>query len=180
MSNSKTSTEDRALVLLGQGLAPEMVASAIGVTPSAISQLLSQEEFSIKVAELRYTALASHTSRDAKYDAMEDKLLQRLESTLGMLFDPMKIAKLLQVINGAKRRGITAPENITPPSTVVQLNMPTQIFAQFVTNVNNQVIRAGEQELITVQSGNMTKLLDASNLTKLKDQNVQVAIPTSG
>ena len=155
-------TEERALKLLGDGFAPEQVASAIGVSPSRISQLLSDDSFSQSVAELRYKTLAAHTERDSAYDSLEDQLLQKLKGTLSMLFDPMKIAKLLQIINAAKRRGSQHQELLTAAQTVVQLNMPTQIYQQFVTNVNNQVIKAGAQELITVQSGQMAALLAAS------------------
>lgn len=190
-----SSTESRALKLLGDGFAPEQVASAIGVSPSRISQLLSDENFSQEVANLRYQNLAAHTDRDSRYDKLEDKLLQKLEASLSMLFDPMKIAKLLQVINGAKRRGVSSQEQIQTAQTVVQLNMPTQIFQKFVTNVNNQVIQAGSQELITVQSGKMAELLAASrapalnllsdimsphqNSSQTGDQNVQNAISTT-
>ena len=83
-----------------------------------------------------------------------------------MLFDPMKIAKLLQIVNAAKRRGQSSQEQISAAQTVVQLNMPTQIYQQFVTNINNQVIKAGAQELITVQSGQMAGLLAASQFLK--------------
>jgi len=76
-----------------------------------------------------------------------------------MIFDPMKLAKILSVLNSAKRRGAAAPEHLTTQQTVVQLNMPTQVIQQFITNSANQVIKAGAQELITVQSGNMSKLL---------------------
>lgn len=157
-----SSTESRALKLLGDGFLPSQVAAAIGVSESRISQLLSDESFSQQVAALRYKSLAAHTDRDSKYDSLEDALLKKLEGSLSMLFDPMKIAKLLQVINSAKRRGVSAPEQIQTAQTVVQLNMPTQIFQKFVTNVNNQVIQAGSQELITVQSGKMNELLSTS------------------
>jgi len=155
-------TEERALKLLGDGFAPEQVASAIGVSPSRISQLLSDESFSQQVAELRYKTLAAHTERDSAYDSIEDQLLIKLKSSLSMLFDPMKIVKILQVINAAKRRGQSSQEQISAAQTVVQLNMPTQIYQQFVTNINNQVIKAGSQDLITVQSSQMAGLLAAS------------------
>lgn len=157
-------TEERALKLLGDGFAAEQVASAIGVSPSRISQLLNDESFSQQVAELRYKTLAAHTERDSAYDSLEDQLLQKLKGSLSMLFDPMKIAKLLQIINAAKRRGSTEQSQISAAQTVVQLNMPTQIYQQFVTNINNQVIKAGAQELITVQSGKMAELLAASQI----------------
>lgn len=175
---SRSSTEIRALKLLGDGLAPDVVASALGVSPSRISQLLSDEQFSMEVAELRYKNLAAHTERDAKYDSLEDQLIDRLKGSLGMLFDPMKIVKILQVINSAKRRGASTPEHLTAKEAVVQLNMPTQIFQQFVTNVNNQVIKAGTQELITVQSSQMTKLLEQAKALK-GTQDVQESLPAS-
>lgn len=160
-----TATESRALTLLGQGFAPEMVATAVGVTSARISQLLSQDEFAQQVAELRYKQLASHTERDSKYDTLEDQILDRLRTSLSMVFDPMKLAKLLSVVNSAKRRGAAAPEHLTTQQTVVQLTIPTQILQQFTTNISNQVVKAGQQDLITVQSANMTALL-----TKMQPQ----------
>jgi hypothetical protein len=162
MSQNLSAVETKALTLLGQGFAPAMVASAIGCSESRISQLLSQDEFAESVAAARFKNLSAQTDRDARYDSLEDQLLARLEKSLGMLFDPMKIAKLLSMINVAKRRGAVAPEQIASPSSIVNLNMPTQIFQQFVTNVNNQVIKAGEQELITMQSGRMQSLLESA------------------
>lgn len=160
-----TATESKVLTLLGQGFAPEMVATAVGVTPARISQLLSQDEFAQQVAELRYKQLAAHTERDSKYDTLEDQILERLKQSLSMVFDPMKLAKLLSVVNSAKRRGAAAPEHLTTQQTVVQLNIPTAILQQFTTNINNQVVKAGQQDLITVQSANMTALL-----TKMQPQ----------
>ena len=159
-----TSTEDRALSLLGQGLPAEMVASAVGVSASRISQLISDPEFAAKVAELRYLALSKHNERDAKYDALEDSLVDRMSNLLPMMFKPHEVLKAIQVINSAKRRGSSAPEAITAQQTVVQLVMPTQILAQYTQqnltlNINNQVTKAGNQDLVTIQSGMMDKLV---------------------
>lgn len=159
MTTSRTSTESRALTLLGQGLGPEVVASAVGVSVSRISQLLSDAEFAHDVAELRFQNLSKHSERDNKYDMLEDELLKKMEDLLPMMMRPLEVLKAISVINAAKRRGSSAPESITNQQTVVQLVMPTQIFQQFTTNINNQVIKAGQQDLVTVQSSNMTKLL---------------------
>lgn len=182
-----TATESKALALLGQGFAPEMVATAVGVSASRISQLLSQDEFAQQVAELRYKQLAAHTERDSKYDSLEDQLVDRLKQSLSMVFDPMKLGKLLATINGLKRRGAAAPEHLTTQQTVVQLNIPTQILQQFQVNMSNQVVKAGQQDLITVQSANMTKLLEqispqllTNTSTDTKDPaHVQTSIPTA-
>ena len=162
MSTTTSTTESRALSLLSQGLGPEVVAAAVGVSTSWISQLLSTPEFAAQVAEGRYENLAKHNTRDNAYDSMEDELLKKLKDCLPFMMRPMEVLKAIQVINAAKRRGVSAPESITSQQTVVQLIMPTQILQSFTTNVNNQVIKAGQQDLVTVQSASMDKLLSAS------------------
>jgi hypothetical protein len=159
---SPTSTESRALSLLGQGIGPEMVASAVGVSVSRISQLLSDSGFSAKVAELRYENLAKHNIRDSAYDALEDSLVEKMKDCIAYMVRPIEILKAIQIINAAKRRGSSAPEALLAQKEVVSLVMPVQIIQQFTTNINNQVIQAGKQELITVQSGNMNTLLEKS------------------
>jgi len=156
-----TSTEERALALLGQGFSAEVVASAVGVSPSRISQLLSQPEFASKVSELRYNNLAEHSVRDSKYDKLEDKLLEKLDQSMLFMSRPTEIARVLQTINSAKRRGSSAPEALTEQKEVVKLVMPVSITQKFTLNVNGQVIQAGAQELVTAQSGSMKKLLDS-------------------
>jgi type I site-specific restriction endonuclease len=165
-TTTTTTTETRAISLLGQGLGPEVVAAAIGVSTGRISQLLSDPAFSAQVAELRYENLAKHNTRDSAYDSMEDTLLEKLKDCLPFMMRPMEILKSIQVINQAKRRGASAPESIISQQTVVQLLMPTQILQQFTTNINNQVIKTGDQDLVTVQSASMNSLLDKLKLTR--------------
>ena len=152
-TSKHNSTEDRALHLLGSGIAPETVAAACGVSVSRISQLLSDPEFTSKVAELRFQALDKHNQTDAKYDALEDKLLDSLKDCLPLIqMEPLKLLKAIQVINAAKRRGISSPDQITQQSQVVQLIMPNVLVQKFTTNINNQVIQAGDQTLQTIPS----------------------------
>lgn len=165
-SRNWTATESRAIELLGQGLSAEVVAAAVGVTPGRISQLLSEQSFSDTVSELRYKNLSEQTSKDKKYDALESSLLNKMEESLPMMFKPMEILKAIQVINAAKRRGSIAPESLQQKSETVNLIMPTQILQHFTTNINNQVIKAGDQDLVTVQSGNMNKMLEDSKSRK--------------
>lgn len=164
MPSTTTSTEERALALLGQGLGAEVVASAVGVSPSRISQLISDPEFAAKVAELRFSNLVKHNARDEKYDKLEDKLLEKMENLIPFMMKPFEVLKAISVINGAKRRGISTPEQITGQQTVIPLTLPTAILQNFSAkniqvNIHNQVIKAGEQELVTVQSARMDTLL---------------------
>jgi hypothetical protein len=170
MTNAISSTEDRALQLLGQGIGPEMVASALGVTVSRISQLVSDPEFAARIAELRFKNLSKHNERDNRYDTLEEKLLEKLEDLLPLMMRPMEIVKTIATINGAKRRGSSVPEHITNQQTVIPLVLPIQIiqqFQNFQVNQVGQVIKAGNQDLTTVQSGSMNKLLESRKSKEL-------------
>lgn len=182
MTQAFTAAESKALDLLGRNFPPEVVANTVGLSASRISQLLSQEEFAKEVVERKYRALAAQTSRDTKADELEDLLLEKLKNSLSMVFDPMKIARLYQVVNAAKRRGIDSSEQMSGmnKSTVVQLNIPTQVFQQFTTNIHNQVIQAGSQQLLTIQSSKLASLLPSSPENQIIEaQNVQKSSPES-
>ena len=152
-----TGVQARALELLGDGLQSSIVAQTLGVSESYISQLLADEQFLKGVVEKRYEHLVKHNKRDAEYDGIEDQLLERLKATLPMLFDPLKITRVLQVINAAKRRGQSTPDSITQQNVIVNLTLPTAIIDRFsvTKDANNQIIEAGEQKLVTIQSGTL-------------------------
>jgi predicted transcriptional regulator len=172
-------TEKRALDLLGKGISPTHVAAAIGITDSAISQLLSRTEFAESVAELRYKNLLTHSERDERADTLEDKLLKKLEDLVPYLMRPLEVARIYQIVNSAKRRGQSTPESITAQQEIVQLIMPISITNKFTVNAANQVIQAGHQPLITVQSGSMQRLLtqhkESQNVQLLPDGNAQAS-----
>lgn len=170
-----TATEERALQLLGSGIGPEIVASALGVSVSRISQLLSTPEFAAEVAELRFTNLQKHNELDSKYDTMEQQLVDRLHDLLPLMMKPMEILKSIQIINGAKRRGQSAPDSITHQNQVVNLVMPTQIITQYAVQVNvaNQVVKTGDHDLLTIQSGTLLKTLEAHRKGKENDNRIE-------
>lgn len=151
----------KILDMLGSGFTPAVVASAIGVSESYISQLLSEEEFSSQVTAKRFTTLQASTTRDRNYDKIEDALIKKMEDLLPMMYKPMEVLRAITIINSAKRRGADAPDSTTVHNTIVQLTLPTVITSRFVTNVHNQVIEAGEQELITIETKNLTSRLEA-------------------
>lgn len=155
-----TSVEDRALVLLGAGIGPEAVANALGVTPARISQLLSEQTFSDAVSNLRYENLQKHNNRDATYDSIEDELLVELKNKLSFLMKPADILRAISIINNAKRRGQSSPDQVVNQQKVVNLVLPTVITEKFTVNIDNQVTRAGEQELHTLPASALLKTVE--------------------
>ena len=156
-----TAVEQRALELLGSGVGSEAVAAAVGVTPGYISQLLSNEDFAAAVSSRRCESLAANNERDGRYDSIEDKLLVKLEKSLPLMIRPMEITKALHAVNSCKRRGQASTDTTPNKQVIVQLVVPTQIAQKFTTNVNNQVVKAGDQELLTISSAVLLKQTEA-------------------
>src|SRR3990172_10475512 len=99
-----SSTDERILALLGQGIEPRIAAPAVGVSEIYISQKISDPLFASRVAELRYETLAKHSVRDNAYDELEDQLIDRMKNCLPMMYKPMEVLAAIRVINQAKRR----------------------------------------------------------------------------
>lgn len=165
MSNhslTATTTESQALELLGSGCNASQVAAALGVSESLISQFLSREDFSVAVAERRFKSLLKHNKRDDELDSLEDKLIEKLKNIIPYMHKPGEIIHAFTRINAAKRRGSSAPEAVSAQQTVISLNLPIQILAQITVNAQNQVIKAGQQELLTIQSGRLPQLTSSA------------------
>jgi transcriptional regulator with XRE-family HTH domain len=175
-------TQLKILELLGSGLSPEIVATAAGVSPSYVSQLLSEEQFATEVTALRFKNLQAATARDHTYDSIEDRLLEKMANCLEYMYKPHEILKAITVINGAKRRGAAAPEQMTINNTVISLSMPAPIINRFTRNTNNQVIEAAvevdssapsatqnqvpkieKQSLVTMPSARLLKLANGQS-----------------
>jgi|SRR6185312_16415602 len=160
-----SSLEERALNLLSSGIPAIQVADILGVDSSRISQLISEEEFSAKLVAAKYEVQQKHNLMDGKLDNLEDAVLERLTDTIGSVYKPLELVRILQVVNSAKRRGSQSmPEVGNERRDVINLTMPVQIINKFTVNAQNQVMRAGKQDLITIQSTSLKNLADdASN-----------------
>jgi hypothetical protein len=158
-----TTIEDKALELLGNGVNAEQVAITLGVTAGRISQLLSVPEFSDKVTDIRFSTLQKHNTRDDSYDRVEDKLLHKLEQSIPLMFKPSEVLNALKIVNGATRRGATNTQQTVTNQTIVNLNLPNIVVEKFATNINNQVTRAGDQELLTIPSNTLLEQTNESN-----------------
>lgn len=163
---------EKAINLLGMGIPGVQVAAALGVSESLVSQLATTEENAARIAELKVKNLSSNTLRDSKLDALEDKLIEKLENSLSMVYKPGDILRMFQVINTAKRRGINSHEIPSQPTNVVKITIPTVIQQKIVTNIHNQVVQAGSQELVTMQSKTLMDRYER------EQDNVQTAEPT--
>jgi len=152
--------KDRICKLLGQGIEGHRVAAAVGCDPSYISQLLADDNFKAKVQDYKLANLTEATERDKRYDKLEDKLLSKIEqdidnNPLAFKTTTEKVRNLV-AINSLKRRGANSDNNVhTVSNTVVNLMLPTQLLQRYVKDINNQIVQAGDKNLLTMQSSNM-------------------------
>lgn len=148
---------NQVITYLKNGITPIEISRALGITPGAVTQLMQSPQVSTEIAKMQAEQQARSSAIDAKYDAIEEKLLTQLEKTVPLLMRPGEIANVLTRINAAKRRGVAhqAPQG---PAQVLQLNIPIALQNKFVVNAANQVVQAGEQTLVTMQSSNIPGL----------------------
>lgn len=164
------STSERIKVLLGAGVPIDKVAEACGVAESTVSGYMMDPEFKSAVQDLRYQNLQEQNDIDSNYRGMESDLQKKLKEIIPYMMNPGQILAAMRIVNGTVRRGVQAPVQPEAGSKeVVVLNIPTRIQQVFITNVNNQVIKAGDQELLTVQSHRMKELLDNHNQRRLEN-----------
>lgn len=172
---------DHIKQLLGNGLSNEVVANAVGVTPSYISQLMGQEDFASEVIAKRSAVLASHSARDRTWDSAEDKLLETLHQQLdaGGFYKPMDILRAVAVVNAAKRRGNPTPEHLTLTQNVVTLNLPVQVVHTFTKSAAGEVVEVDGQTLVPMTAATLMSQLAAKNPGSASYEQVRRYIPSS-
>lgn len=153
--------QNHIIELLGTGLDQNTVARAVGCDPAYITQLMAQEDFAAKVIVLRTKNLTANTERDKKIDTIEDTLLEKLKDLIesNQIYKPRDILAAWTVVNKAIRRGVPATEAITMQQTVVSLQIPTTVIANFVTNPNGEVVEAQGKTLVTMSSSSLLQKL---------------------
>lgn len=152
---------DKVKQLLAVPLPNRVVADAVGCDESRISQLMADENFAAEVQRMRSENLAVFVERDKKYDTLEDQLLDKLETLLPMLVNPMAVVNALKTINSAKRRAVPAElAGASAKHEHVHLHLPTIIQNTFVVNNQNQVVQVGDKVVATMPASAVVRKLD--------------------
>ena len=151
---------EKILKLLGTGLSTEVVATAVGCDPSYISQLMADESFRQRVIELRLLSLTGATSRDQKYDALEDQLLDKLNEVVNYISKPREVISALVALNKAERRGAKPQEQTVVNNRIVNLMLPPKVALRFITNSNQQIVAVNGESMVTMPSDKLPNLLE--------------------
>lgn len=137
--------------MLSKNISQVEVARIVGCTASAVSQVATK--YASQIQNSCALATASGDVMEDAMDRIESQLLEKIERTLPLETDLMKITRMFQVVNGAKRRskgeGLNGGNFTIDNRKVVQLNLPAHMMkqVQYTTNEQNQVVEINGRNL---------------------------------
>jgi len=166
--------QERAITLLGAGMGPTDVGTALGCDPSFISQLLMDDAVRAKVLALRIQNLQAQTQRDRQIDGIEDDLIVKLKENVQWITKPRDILAAFQILNSAKRRGAITAGAINITQNVVSINMPPAARQHFfpTLNAHGEVVQVGDQ--VTVTKGLQQLMRERLQERKLTAEDAQI------
>lgn len=157
--------KQKILSLLGSGIDAGQVASAVGVTPSYISQLLADPDFALLVAEKRTLELTQAKSIDEKWDNFEERLLEKLNDLIPFFSSPRHILDALKLANMAKRKTAlnTSQSSGSMNKTYVTINVPRIIIQQYKIDMAGGMVEVAGRSLQPMSSNLLLQTLKARN-----------------
>lgn len=154
------------LSALRSGFSTSQIAESLGVTASAVDQVINAYDLrEIAAKNSRFESI------DNQINSLEEKVLGRIEKALPSVCDPMKLTRMLQVLNGAKRRSLA--EGRTLPNEgarLIQLRLPERVHLSVSFNERNEVIDINGRELVTAAPDKVLK--EADNATANQRQSI--------
>lgn len=167
---SLNGTQEKILDLLGAGVPQVQVATAVGVDESYVSQLMAEDWFRGAVQERRAAHAVESIEHDEKIDSIERRAWERIDKLLPLETNLMKLLKVAQVANAAKRKSEVAVAS-TQPATIVNIALPQSALVQFKMTSDKQVIEIEGRSMNTMPSHVVqSKLREKKAASLLVDQ----------
>jgi transcriptional regulator with XRE-family HTH domain len=178
MSQSSKS-RDLAIQYLAQNLAPSQVAGVLGVTESAISQLMADEDFMKEVNAAKEAASAEDLKFDERLDEAESRVLENIERRIGMA-NMQQSLQAFRVLNGARRRKDARTHFGAAGSGVtVNIMLPTSMVPKYIMNSQSEIVEVEGKTMASATPNRVTELLAEQKAAALPaPEGVTQAIPT--
>lgn len=160
--------KEEIVELLSSGIPASAVASALGVSPSLVSQVLDEEGIAQEVATQRAAKFHQFAEHDKRLHAVEAKALQKLERVLDFSTKPGEVAKIFSILNSARR--VTTDQGIPQqnPTTTVVISLPESARVDFTLTTEKQVIEIEGRSMAPLPAKNVTQLLQTRRLLDTK------------
>jgi hypothetical protein len=179
---------DKIIDLLSQGLPQGVVAKACGVDDSYVSQLMADEDIRTQVITAKTKKVEDGVKVDNRIENIESLALERMENLLPYVTKPMDLARIFQVVNGAKKRTAELTGlNTNPTAPLVQINISMEAATQFKLSSDKQVVEVDGRSMATLparmlseklaeRKANAPLITDATNALQLLDR-IEEGIP---
>lgn len=133
------------------------IAKGLGISESAVSQLISTYNIEVKGSSSKVAA-----QLDNLFDEIELNAAQKLQKALAVCdLDPVRLAAVLSRVNGLKRRSHGEGQGVlSKTAELVQLELPQHL----TSHVN--VVRSPQNEIIEIE-GRAVTTIDRSKLNTL-------------
>ncbi len=172
---------EQILELLGKGIAPAIICSTVSVTPSYISTLQEDPEFSAALEAMLLESQLAASLRDESLDELEAALLVKVAEVLPYITKPMEAVRALKEVNSMKRRGLvhnmTQGMNVHKEAVVVEL-------PSYLEKAPLEVQVSSANEIVAVEGKNMvtmpTRTVVEKLLHKQTEEQTQVALEHTG
>lgn len=175
---------DKSLILsLAEvGVSNKEIALRARVSESYVSQIVNEETYRKRIIEAKLGVLDERTKRDAKYDELEDKLIDKMNKAVNTMCKPRDIMNALIAINKAERRGASSADLAeiarTGDTSIVVLDIPERAHIRVKTSSSGEVVAINNRNLITMDS---RKILEEIKQGKVQDViPKQLSAPSDG
>jgi len=152
-----TGLQSRAKEMLVAGLPQTAVAARLGITDSAVSQMMSDPDFASEVEQARLETTEADHKFDSKLEETESQALDNIAAKIrfGNLQQSLQAFK---VLNGARRRKDGVNNAQTTIGNAVQINMPTVLMPVYVLNGKSEIVEVDGKTMISASPKRMEEI----------------------
>ena len=153
------------IAALKSGFTESQIAEGMGVSQSAVRQYIQAHSLEKIAKENSQFKEIDKTLNDTEA-LIAEKLHRAMKNAI---LNPMQLGRLLQIVNGTKRRSLAEEQQVINQSNVrlVQLNFRPRQTPEVVRNSRNEVIEVNGRALSTIPSGKVVARIGKSNKEEL-------------
>ena len=171
--------QEKIIELLGRGITPTQVASAVGCDASYVSQIAAAA--ADRIVALRADHFSRFSDQDATLDAAEADALAKVAHLVQYITRPGEAINAYKVLNMARRR-TSGPAQTEAPTQTLILDLPEASRVRFTVSADRQVIEIEGRSLTTMPAKTLASRLEARNAARLLSVQIpatlSVAIPS--
>jgi hypothetical protein len=176
MSNATITNDPIKAKLIGflaAGVPPAAAATAAGVTPAYVTQLLDDDEFRTEVINASAERLDVAIKQDTTVESIKTKALRVIEAKLPFVRSSLEAARIYQILSAAPKNAPTgSTQSGQAGVNMVTIVLPKAAGINLKLNTLNQVIEIEGQTMATLPSRELPLLQrkDAAKAEEVLDK----------